>query len=68
MSKLIEALQILLKYGDFRHPTYCEHDVLAICTIDPDDVTDEDKAKLEELDFFVDETDWCFKSFHYGSS
>jgi hypothetical protein len=66
MSKLIEALQIFLKYGDPAYPTHCEHDELSICGIDPDAVSDEDKQRLDELGFIV--TDDGFKSFRYGSA
>lgn len=34
MSDLIEALQILLKYGNPKKPTHCEHDILIIGGID----------------------------------
>lgn len=68
MSKLIEALQILLKYGDPTFPTRCEHDELTICGIDPADVSDADKASLDKLGFFVSKSEGCFKSFRYGSA
>lgn len=68
MSKLIQALQIFLKYGDPIYPTYCSHDELTICGINPSDVSDEDKAILDDLGFFVDESDDCFKSFRFGSA
>lgn len=70
MSKLIEALQIFLKYGDPQWPTHCEHDVLTICGIEPADVSDEDKAKLDELGFFVSSEygEEQFQSFRYGSA
>ena len=51
MSKLIQALQIFLKYGDPSHPTHCEHDLLSIM-IDPNIVSDEDKKSLEQLGFY----------------
>jgi hypothetical protein len=66
MSKLIEALQILLKYGDPAHPTHCEHDLLTICGIDPADVSAEDIQTLDDLGFFVGEG--FFQSFHFGSA
>jgi hypothetical protein len=66
MEKLIEALKIFLKYGNPEYPTCCEHDVLYICGIDPEDVSDDDKARLDKLGFFVDED--AFKSFKYGSA
>ena len=69
MTDLIEALQILLKYGNPRCPTHCEHDVLTIGEIDPSDVSDEDKEKLDELGFFISNQDGeeCFRSFRFGS-
>ncbi len=68
MKNLIEALQIFLKYGDPENPTHCEHDELWICGIDPSDVSEEDKKRLDELGFFISESDNCFKSFRYGSA
>jgi hypothetical protein len=68
MSKLIEALQIFLKYGDPDRPTHCEHEVLYICNIDTASVTDEDKEKLDKLGFFYDDDEECFQSFCYGSA
>jgi hypothetical protein len=66
LSTLIEALQILLKYGDPGWPTHCEHDILTICGIEPDDVSDEDKKTLDDLGFFVG--DDAFQSFKFGSA
>lgn len=73
MSKLIQALQILLKYGDPEYPTHCEHDELSICGIKPSMVTDDDKIKLDKLGFFVTESEYVngdefFMSFKYGSA
>lgn len=68
MKDLIEALTILLAYGDPYNPTHCEHDCLWICGISPSDVTEEDKEKLDKLGFFVDESDDSFKSYRYGSA
>lgn len=65
LSRLIQALQIFLKYGDVAYPTHCEHDELTVC-VDPSLVSAEDKAALDELGFF--ESDDCFKSFRYGSA
>lgn len=66
MQDLIDALTILLKYGNPENPTLCTHDELTICGIDPADVSDEDKAKLDGLGFF--ESEECFKSFRFGSA
>ena len=68
MEKLIEALQIFLKYGNPAYPTHCEHDILTICGIDPAEVSDEDKKKLDELGFFHCEDEDCFQSYHFGSA
>ncbi len=67
MEKLILALQIFLKYGNPDRPTHCEHDVLTICGIDPDQVSERDKSKLDELGFSVNE-DGYFQSFRFGSA
>jgi hypothetical protein len=73
MSDLIEALQILLKYGNPKYPTHCEHDEL---TINPEiyygDVSPEDRERLEALGFFIgylggDESESVFRSSRFGS-
>jgi hypothetical protein len=53
MSDLIEALQILLKYGNPRNPTHCSHDELRIMEIDPCTVSAEDRARLSVLGFDI---------------
>jgi hypothetical protein len=68
MSDLIEALQIFLKYGNPSNPTDCCHDQLTICEIEPSAVSQEDKDRLDELGFFVDEDEDCFISFRFGSA
>ena len=66
MEKLIEALQIFLKYGNPDFPTHCEHDILHIADIEPEDVSDEDIKKLEKLGFVYDEDG--FYSYYFGSA
>lgn len=66
MEQLIQALQIFLKYGNPDFPTHCEHDVLFICGIKPDEVSEEDIKQLDELGFFIDDDQ--FKSYKYGSA
>lgn len=70
MEDLIKALQIFLKYGNPSYPTHCEHDVMYICGIDPEDVSEEDIAELDELGFFIsDETgETQFQSYKFGSA
>ena len=67
MEDLIKALQIFLKYGNPKWPTHCEHDVLTVC-IDPSLVSDKDKVALDNLGFFEDESEECFKSYKFGSA
>ncbi len=66
MKDLIEALTILLKYGNPYAPTHCEHDELLVM-IDPLNVSDEDKARLDTLGFSPGEY-YCFRSFRFGSA
>lgn len=70
MKDLIEALTILLKYGNPDNPTNCEHDELLICGIDPRDVSKEDIKKLDKLGFLVTKQygEKQFMSFKYGSA
>lgn len=66
MEDLIKALQIFLKYGNPRNPTHCEHDVMFVA-IDPADVSEDDKDKLNDLGFYSDDEDGGFKSYRFGS-
>lgn len=53
MKDLIEALQILLKYGNPAYPTHCEHDELTIHGYDPEKFSEEDKQRLQQLGFEI---------------
>lgn len=70
MEDLIKALQIFLKYGNPYSPTHCEHDVMYISDIDPEDVSPEDIKELDDLGFFVADEGWgnCFMSYRFGSA
>ena len=69
LDALIAALQILRKYGNPRYPTNCSHDELRICGIGPDDVSLEDRKRLDSLGFPAsDEEDGYFFSFRFGSA
>lgn len=70
MNDLIKALQILIKYGNPEYPTICEHDVMIICGINPDDVTEEDKKELNILSFEVNNEygEPLFSSYRFGSA
>jgi hypothetical protein len=68
MKELIEALNIFLKYApDEKYPTHCEHDELFIVCVEYDNVSPEDRAKLEELGFVKNEHGQ-FSSFRFGSA
>ena len=68
MKDLIEALIILAKYMDSEQkwPTHCEHDVLYVCHIDEEDVSEEDTKRLDELGFHPSE-EGGFQSYRFGS-
>jgi len=70
MDDLIEALQIFRKYGNPDYPTHCEHDVMYICGIEPNDVSKKDIKRLNELGFFIgdDTGEDLFQSFKFGSA
>lgn len=61
LSKLIEALNILLKYGDVEHPTHCpgceEYGGLTIC-VNPSLVSEEDIQRLRELGLYAGDDDF----------
>ncbi len=66
MNDLIEALQIFAKYSNEEWPTHCEHDILMISDVQ-NDISQEDKDKLEKLGFhWSDEFD-CWVSYRFGS-
>jgi hypothetical protein len=66
MKDLIEALTIFLKYKNEQWPTHCEHDVLYVVGIGFDEVSEEDRKRLDELGFIGDEDGW--NSFRFGSA
>lgn len=68
MEDLIKALQIFIKYGNPEYPTHCEHDVMMIVGINPDDVSEKDKQELDKLGFIFNEDEECFMSFRFGSA
>lgn len=68
MEDLIEALQIFMKYcGNVKYPTICDHDVLVVNVVSPDQVSEEDTKRLDELGFFPYE-DYAFASYRFGSN
>jgi len=66
MEDLIEALTIFLKYKNEDYPTHCEHDVLWIMGVGYDEVSEEDRKRLDELGFFWSDDGW--QSFRFGSA
>jgi hypothetical protein len=68
MEKLIQALQIFLKYRNEEWPTHCEHDIMMIARIEKDEVSEEDQEKLYELGFSWNNEYDCYTSYRYGSA
>ena len=66
-DKLIAAFTIFKKYSDTNWPTHCEHDILYVI-VNPEDVSEDDKAKLSDLGFQPDEDGEHFSSFAFGSA
>lgn len=69
MKDLIEALTIMLKYGNPSYPTHCEHDILVVCGIEPSKVSSDDIARIKKLGFNVGNPhgEECFYSYKFGS-
>jgi hypothetical protein len=68
MEDLIKALQILLKYGNPKYPTVCEHDILYIVGIDLKKISIEDINELENLGFNINIEESEIYSFKFGSA
>jgi hypothetical protein len=66
IGEIIEAMLIFKKYDPPDYPTGCAHDVLYVF-VDPLEVSERDKERLDDLGFFVDSDGDCFASFRYGS-
>ena len=68
MKKLIEALQIFAKYQDRAYPTHCEHDELMVVGITYEEVSEDDRVKLDQLGFSWSNSSDSWRSFRYGSA
>ena len=68
MEDLIKALQILLKYGNPKYPTVCEHDILYIVGIDLKKISIEDITELENLGFIINIKESEIYSYKFGSA
>lgn len=68
MEDLIKALQILLKYGNPKYPTVCEHDILYIVGIDLEKISIEDITELENLGFIINIKESEIYSYKFGSA
>ena len=66
MDDLIEALKIFRKYTNKYSPVWCCHDELHVA-VNPEDVSEEDKNKLEKYGFYVNDYTEDFYSFRFGS-
>lgn len=67
IDALIEALQIFKKYNNTTFPTSCEHDMLFVNKVTPDEVSPEDREKLQYLGF-VPYEDFGWVSYDFGSN
>jgi hypothetical protein len=68
MDDLIEALTIFRKYRNEKYPTHCEHDVMYIMAVTQDEVSTEDRSRLDVLGFRYGSEADCWYSFRYGSA
>lgn len=68
MNDLIEALKIIAKYN-LNASTHCEHDILSICGVEPEEVSNEDIILLDKYGFFVGSEcgEEAFESYRWGS-
>lgn len=66
MKDLIEALTIFAKYTDTKYPTNCVHDELWIMDVGYDEVSKEDRKRLDKLGFIWNDEAWI--SFRFGSA
>lgn len=67
---LIEAINIFRQHGNPSHPFHCEHDTLYVCGVDPDEFSEEEIKRLDNLGFFVSREygEPQFRSFRFGSA
>ena len=71
MEDLIKSLQIFSKYitDDYskKNPTTCEHDMLFVNCVRPEQVSEEDTEELKTLGF-VPYEDFAFVSYRFGNN
>ena len=68
MKDLIEVLNIFAKYDPPEYFTHCEHDVLYVFVEKYQEVTKEDKERLEVLGFCFNEEEKLYYSCRFGSA
>lgn len=67
MEDLIKALKIFSKYSNTKYPTKCEHDMLFVNCVKPDEVSHTDLMQLYDLGFIPFE-DFAFVSYRFGDN
>lgn len=71
MEDLIKSLQIFSKYitDDYgrKNPTTCEHDMLFVNCVRPEQISEEDTEELKTLGF-VPYEDFAFVSYRFGNN
>jgi hypothetical protein len=61
LKDLQEGLKILENYCDMKNEfIFSEHQQCRLCEYQPDNMTEAELKRLEELDFFADENSWSF--------
>jgi hypothetical protein len=59
MKKLIEALQILMKYDPDGSVGGADHDIIYLAYVDTEVMSDADNKRMEELGCHLDDNKWC---------
>lgn len=67
MERLIEALNIFIKYGNKERPFYCADEELRVHGYKLEEISEEDIKKLDSLSFYWHKYEEYFYSFEFGS-
>ena len=57
VNRIFEGLKIIEKYQP-NFDTYAEHDTIYIGSYNPDEMTEQERVKMEELGWFEGEDSW----------
>jgi len=59
MKKLVEALQILMKYDPDGMVGGADHDIIYLSYVDVEKVSAEDAKRLDKLGCYTEDDRWC---------